>query len=40
MSPIQLHDFIQVIYSMRKYYTKVEYFSKLILFIAIYLPPD
>jgi hypothetical protein len=40
MSPIQLHDFIQVIYNMRKYYTKVEYFSNLILFIAIYLPLD
>jgi hypothetical protein len=27
MSPKQLHDFIQVIYSMRKHHTKVEYFS-------------
>jgi hypothetical protein len=32
-----LYDFIQVIYNMRKYYTKVEYFSKHILFITIYL---
>jgi hypothetical protein len=40
MSPKQLHDFIQVIYSTRKHHTKVEYFSKLILFIAIYLPLD
>jgi hypothetical protein len=39
MSPKQLHDFIQVIYSMRKHHTKVDYFSKLI-FIAIYLPLD
>jgi hypothetical protein len=38
MSPKQLHDFIQVICSMRKRRTRVEYFSKLILFIAIYLP--
>jgi hypothetical protein len=36
----KLWDFIHVTYSMRKYYTKVEYFSKLILFIAIYLPLD
>jgi hypothetical protein len=35
-----LYDFIQVIYSMRKRHTKVEYFSKLILLIAIYLPLD
>jgi hypothetical protein len=27
MNPKQLHDFIQVIYSMRKHHTKVEYFS-------------
>jgi hypothetical protein len=32
------YDFIHVIYSMKKHHTKVEYFSKLILFIAIYLP--
>jgi hypothetical protein len=40
MSSKQLHDFIQVIYNMRKHHTKVEYFSKLILFITIYLPHD
>jgi hypothetical protein len=40
MSSKQLHDFIQVINSMRKHHTKVEYFSKLILFIAIYLILD
>jgi hypothetical protein len=39
MSLKQLHHFIQVIYNMRNH-TKVEYFSKLILFIAIYLPLD
>jgi hypothetical protein len=32
-----LYDFIQGIYNMRKYYTKVEYFAKRILFITIYL---
>jgi hypothetical protein len=32
-----LYDFIQIIYSMRQYYTKVEYFSKHILFTTIYL---
>jgi hypothetical protein len=37
MSLKQLHDFIQVMYSMREYYTKVEYFSKHNLFITIYL---
>jgi hypothetical protein len=37
MSLNQLYDFIQVIYSMRKYYTKVEYFSKHNVFITIYL---
>jgi hypothetical protein len=37
MSLNQLYDFIQVIYSMRKYSTKVEYLSKPILFIIIYL---
>jgi hypothetical protein len=31
------YDFIQVLYSMRQYYTKVEYFSKHILFTTIYL---
>jgi hypothetical protein len=40
MSLKQLHDFIQVIYNMRKHHTKVDYFSKVILFIAIYLPLD
>jgi hypothetical protein len=40
MSPKQLHDFIQVIHSMRKHNTKVEYCSKLILFIVIYLSLD
>jgi hypothetical protein len=33
----QLYDFIQVIYSIKKHYTKVEYFSKHILFITIYV---
>jgi hypothetical protein len=32
----KLYDFIQVVYSMRKHYTKVEYFPKPILFITIY----
>jgi hypothetical protein len=32
-----LYDFIKVTCSMRHYYTKVEYFSKHILFIIIYL---
>jgi hypothetical protein len=36
----QLYDFILVIYSMRKHYTKVEYFPKHILFITIYLLLD
>jgi hypothetical protein len=36
----QIYDFIQVTHSMRKYYTKVEYFSKHILFITIYLLLD
>jgi hypothetical protein len=40
MTPKQLDDFMQVIYNMREYYTNVYYFSKLILFIAIYLPLD
>jgi hypothetical protein len=35
-----LYDFVKVVYSMRKYYTKVEYFSKYILFITIYLLLD
>jgi hypothetical protein len=37
MSLNKLSDFIQVIYSIRKHYTKVEYFPKHILFIIIYL---
>jgi hypothetical protein len=37
MSLNKLHDFIQVSYSMRNLYTKVDYFSKPILFITIYL---
>jgi hypothetical protein len=40
LNPKQLYDFIQVIYSMRKHFTKVEYFSKPILFIIIYLLLD
>jgi hypothetical protein len=32
-----LHDFIWVIYNIKEYYTKVEYFSKHNLFITIYL---
>jgi hypothetical protein len=37
MSLNKLYDFMQVAYNIRKYYTKVEYFSKHILFITIYL---
>jgi hypothetical protein len=37
MSLKQLHDFIHVIYTIKGYYTKVEYFSKHNLFITIYL---
>jgi hypothetical protein len=37
MSPNKLHDFIHVVSSIRKQYTKVEYFSKHILFTTIYL---
>jgi hypothetical protein len=40
LRPKQLYDFIQVIYSMRKHHTKVECFSKPILFITIYLLLD
>jgi hypothetical protein len=40
MSLKQLYDFIQVRYNMRQYYSKVEYFSKNILFITIYLMLD
>jgi hypothetical protein len=35
-----LHDFIQVIYNIKEYYTKVEYFSKHNLFITIHLLLD
>jgi hypothetical protein len=37
MSLNKVYDFIPGLYSMRKNYTKVEYFSKPILFITIYL---
>jgi hypothetical protein len=37
MSLNWLSNFIQVIYSIREHYTKVEYFPKLIPFIIIYL---
>jgi hypothetical protein len=40
MSLNKLYDFIQVAYSMRKYYTKVESFTKHIIFIIIYLLLD
>jgi hypothetical protein len=40
MSLNKLYDFIQVIYSMRKHYTRVEYFSKHILFSTFYLLQD
>jgi hypothetical protein len=40
MSLNKLYDFIQVVYGIRKHYTKVEYFSKHILFIVIYLQLD
>jgi hypothetical protein len=36
----KLHDFIQVIYSMRKVYTNNYYFSMHILFTTIYLLQD
>jgi hypothetical protein len=36
----KLYDFIQDAYSVRKYYTKVEYFSNHFLFITIYLLLD
>jgi hypothetical protein len=36
----QLYDFIQVIYSIKEYYTKVEYFSRHNLFITIHLLLD
>jgi hypothetical protein len=37
MSLNQLYDFIHIIYSTRKHYTKVEYFPRHNLFITIYL---
>jgi hypothetical protein len=40
MSLKKLFDFIHVVYSMRKYYTKVKHFSKYILFITVYLLLD
>jgi hypothetical protein len=40
MSLNYLYDFIWSLYSMRKNYTKVEYFSKPILFNTIYLLMD
>jgi hypothetical protein len=40
MSLNKLYDFIQVIYSIKEYYTKVEYFSNHNLFITIYLLLD
>jgi hypothetical protein len=33
----KLYDFLHVIYILKEYYTKVEYFSKHTLFITIYL---
>jgi hypothetical protein len=36
----KLHDFIQVIYNMRKLYTNNYYFSMHILFTTIYLLQD
>jgi hypothetical protein len=40
MSLKQLSDFIQVIYSIKEYYTKVDYFPKHNLFITIHLLLD
>jgi hypothetical protein len=40
MSLNKLHGSIQVVYNIRKHYTKVEYFPKHILFITIYLLLD
>jgi hypothetical protein len=36
----RFYDFINIVYNLRNHYTKVEYFSKYILFITIYLPLD
>jgi hypothetical protein len=35
-----LYDFMQVVYSIRKHYAKVEYFPKHILFIVLFLLLD
>jgi hypothetical protein len=40
MSLNMLCDFIQVVYSIRKHYTKIKYFPKHILFLTIYLLLD
>jgi hypothetical protein len=40
MSLKEFYDFIQVVYSIREHYTKVEYFPRHILFIKIYLLLD
>jgi hypothetical protein len=40
MSLDKLCDFVQVVYNIRRYYTKVEYFTKHILFIKTYLLLD
>jgi hypothetical protein len=40
MSLNKLHDFIHVVYRIRKLYAKVEYFPKHIIFITIYLLLD
>jgi hypothetical protein len=37
MSLNMLYDFIQVIYSIQKHYSKVDYFPKHILFITTYI---
>jgi hypothetical protein len=38
--PILLYGFLQVLYSIKENYTKVEYFPRHILFITIYLLLD
>jgi hypothetical protein len=40
MSLNKLHDFIQVVYNMRKLYTNNKYFTKHVLFITICLLLD
>jgi hypothetical protein len=37
MSLNKLYDFIHIVYNIRKYYTKVGYFTKHIIFSTIYL---